>query len=43
MKESLQNIGELIAEPSGTFTRIKSQRRCRKDPGTYHSRNLVGD
>lgn len=27
MKESLQNIGELIAEPSGTFTRLKSQPR----------------
>ena len=27
MNESLQNIGDLIAEPRGTFTRLKSQPR----------------
>ena len=27
MKESLQNIGDLIAEPSATFSRLKSQPR----------------
>lgn len=27
MKESLQNIGDLIAEPSSTFERLKSSPR----------------
>ena len=27
MKESLQNIGDLVAEPKSTFTRLKSQPR----------------